>query len=1063
MTTLTANDDTYNALVNQSSDVDAAGGNDRLVVDWSSLTSPIRYNNEYGWGIYTDDAYSYVRFISFETYNIVGGSEGDDLRGGNSNDRLVGGAGNDTLNGYLGADVLDGGEGQDTWTVDYSSLNADVTVVMPVGSATYTVDITGAKIKSLENLNITTGLGNDKISTGSLAGNDDIRTGEGDDVIAPGLGFDRVDAGNGTNALILDYTSQTQNIIWTDLGYGWYRYQAGLNPVTSVDYYGVDRFRLQGGNGNDKLYGGNDADVLAGSNGDDILNGSGGADTINGGAGTDTWIFNYTGLLKDVSINIDGQIQKANTGAKLNGIEQLDATTDKGADTIICNKGVFNDRINSGEGDDTLTSGRGKDWINAGGGNDLLHMDWSSASKGINFSDQGYGWYRYTSGNGDKLDYYGIERFDIKGGSGEDYLRSFDGNDTLKGGAGSDTLNSGTGAAIIDGGAGIDYWDADLSATIKPVVIDATAGQKQPQGKLALLAISGVEGFHLTTGGGDDVINNRAYSTSDLVNTGVGNDSVFLGLGFDETNGGDGSDTLNLDYSSLNSSVTRTDQGYGWYSYSDALATASIRFYGYEIFNLIGGTSDDNLIGGGLNDTLVGNNGNDVLNGGGGKDSIDGGLGNDRWIADYSGVTASLSLTLNNEGNGTLNGVGTTLTSIENVTLTTGLGKDIINLLAMNGNHVINTNAGDDTVRFSGGHQESNGGDGNDLLAFDFSSSVTALVRQDLGYGGWRFQDSAGLNTIKFYGFESFEMTGGSGNDRLYGFGGDDKINAGKGDDILDGGSGNDELTGGAGQDIFRFNSYGNGVDTIKDAEAGDTLRILNANLVGTVTDGNGSGVGNGQVERQYNQANGMTTLFIGTDGSSGAEVSIQLLGRYDANAFKLSGTDIRIMQGGGGNGGLQQGTPQDDKLLGTSGNDELRGGAGNDLLDGKGGDDQLDGGEGNDTLIGGSGADSLTGGNGADRFVLTNLSESAPGTLNRDVIIDFSPVDRIDLSAIDAIPDQNGDQAFEFITGDFTNVAGQLRYADGLIQGDVQGDGGVDFEIELVGKPAVDASIFIL
>lgn len=1066
MTTLTANDDTYTALANQTTEVDAASGNDRLVIDWSGLTGPIRYINDYGWGIYTDDAYSSVRHYNFETYDLTGGSESDDLRGGNGSDRLLGGPGNDTLSSYLGADKLDGGEGYDTWSVDYSSINTDITVKLPAQGASYTVPETGVQVKNVEALSITTGLGNDNINTSAVTGNDDIRTGDGNDTITPGFGIDRVDAGNGTDTLALDYTSQDQDVARTDLGYGWFRYQAGQNPKSYVDYYNVERFNIQGGKGNDKLYGGGNTDLLAGGAGDDILTGSGGADTINGGTGTDTWVFDYSGLMIDVTVNIDGLLQKTNTKAKITAIEQLNATTDKGSDTLTCNKGIYNDRIDSRDGDDTLTSGRGKDWLNAGGGSDLLIMDWSATTQSITWTDQGYGWSRFTSGSTDQIDYYGVERFNLQGGKGDDYLRSFDDNDTLKGGAGNDTLNSRAGQATIDGGAGIDYWDADLSATIKPVMIDAAAGQKQAQGKAAQVSITGIEGFHLTTGAGDDVINNRSYSTSDVVNTGVGNDSVFLGLGFDETNGGDGTDTLNVDYSSLNSSVTRTDQGYGWFSYGDSLNTASVRFYSYEAFNLTGGSSDDNLIGGGLNDTLIGNTGNDILNGGGGKDSIDGGPGNDRWLGDYTGATASLSLTLNASGNGTLNGVGTILTSIENVNLNTGLGRDTVNLSAMPGNHVINTNAGDDAVRLSSGQHETNGGDGNDLLAIDFSTSTSAIIRQDVGYGWWRFQDTAGLNAVKFYGFESFEVTGGSGNDRLYGFGGDDKLNGGKGDDILEGGAGNDELTGGSGQDIFRYSSNGNGIDTIKDAEAGETIRIQGVNLTDTVTEGDGSTTAQGRVERQYSQTDGVTTLYIGTDYGNGADVTIKLLGNYAPSAFKLGGSDIRLMEGsytpqGENTSGSQTGTNQNDKLLGTSGNDLLMGGAGDDLLDGKNGDDQLNGGEGNDTLIGGPGADTLTGGNGADRFTLNNLSESAPGILNRDVITDFTPAqnDKIDLSAIDAVPTLAGDQPFQFIAGDFTGTPGQLRYADGLLQGDVQGDGSVDFEIQLIGNPTLDAT----
>jgi len=37
------------------------------------------------------------------------------------------------------------------------------------------------------------------------------------------------------------------------------------------------------------------------------------------------------------------------------------------------------------------------------------------------------------------------------------------------------------------------------------------------------------------------------------------------------------------------------------------------------------------------------------------------------------------------------------------------------------------------------------------------------------------------------------------------------------------------------------------------------------------------------------------------------------------------------------------------------------------------------------------------------------------------------------------------------------------LKYEDGLLQGDIQGDGSADFEIELVGKPPLSLSELIL
>ena len=82
------------------------------------------------------------------------------------------------------------------------------------------------------------------------------------------------------------------------------------------------------------------------------------------------------------------------------------------------------------------------------------------------------------------------------------------------------------------------------------------------------------------------------------------------------------------------------------------------------------------------------------------------------------------------------------------------------------------------------------------------------------------------------------------------------------------------------------------------------------------------------------------------------------------------------------------------------------------------------------------------------------------------DVIAAFSMEqgDRIDLRPIDARPGDLGDQSFAWIDGAaFSNVSGQLRFADGILEGDVDGDGVADFEIGLTGvQTLLAASIWL-
>jgi serralysin len=64
---------------------------------------------------------------------------------------------------------------------------------------------------------------------------------------------------------------------------------------------------------------------------------------------------------------------------------------------------------------------------------------------------------------------------------------------------------------------------------------------------------------------------------------------------------------------------------------------------------------------------------------------------------------------------------------------------------------------------------------------------------------------------------------------------------------------------------------------------------------------------------------------------------------------------------------------------------------------------------------------------------------------------------DRIDVSGIDAISDTTEIDEFIFVGDDaFSGSAGELRFVhdgpDGLLEGDVNGDGTADMTIELLG-----------
>ena len=81
------------------------------------------------------------------------------------------------------------------------------------------------------------------------------------------------------------------------------------------------------------------------------------------------------------------------------------------------------------------------------------------------------------------------------------------------------------------------------------------------------------------------------------------------------------------------------------------------------------------------------------------------------------------------------------------------------------------------------------------------------------------FDDNIILNTSAV----NLNVKAGKGNDVITGGLGNDKIYGEAGKDVITGGKGNDKLYGGAGKDKFIFNS-GDGKDYIKDAEKGDVI-----------------------------------------------------------------------------------------------------------------------------------------------------------------------------------------------------------------------------------------------
>ncbi len=503
----------------------------------------------------------------------------------------------------------------------------------------------------------------------------------------------------------------------------------------------------------------------------------------------------------------------------------------------------------------------------------------------------------------------------------------------------------------------------------------------------------------------------------DTIDGGTGNDTLIGGLGNDLLIGGDGNDELS------------------------------------------GGLDSDTLFGGEGRDTLFGGEGDDFLLPGAGVDTIDGDSGFDTLSYDESSATGGVSVSFvagflgvaidwagdqdnfveierivgtsfddtldatsygqslqlfGGAGNDTITGGN------QNDTISGGDGED--RLYGGGGANIFIAGSGDDFIWIeSADDRIADGGAGYDrayVIAAGETLRVdetwTGVERFDLVSGAGI--DATGYGTALLMagwsGANPDALTGGLGNDTLFGLDGADTLRGGAGDDSLNGGNGNDHLWGGTGT-----NSYNGGegddqfyiqstTDTIEDGGPGyDRVRFLGSNEV-LVVDPSW-----GRIERYDSQGQN-----AGIDASA-----------MDVALLLASSTGSDALTGGSGR----------DSLYGGQGDDTLKGGANTDFLFGDEGSNLFDGGEGTDFFWIESTEDRIvdTGTTGSDRaFVLT-----ANATLF--VNDSWAGIERLDLRAANAGIDATGYAANLLLAGDVT--------ADSLTGGEgndrLYGNGGND------------------
>jgi Ca2+-binding RTX toxin-like protein len=972
--------------------INGQGGTDRT--DYARSKAAVVVN--LATGIATDgyggtDTLSGIENVRGSTFNdtITGDANANRLEGGVGNDTLTGGTGNDvfafapsgmgvdTITDFAAGDIVGVGTALTAGTAtagDGSAVTGkNVQVSSSGGVTTLWVDTNNAAGAELQiqltgtftanqftvtdngngtsSITLASGLalsgtaGNDTLT--GAGGNDTLTGLAGNDTLIGGAGNDSLDGGaDSDTASYVAATGAVTAYLWNNQATG----ADGSDSLTNIE-------NLIGSGFGDRLDGANTANSLDGGAGSDSMYGYGGNDTLSGGAGND---------VLDGGTDSDTASYAGATGAVTALLWNGQATGD-GTDTLASIENLlgsgFNDRldgdnsannVDGGTGADSLYGYGGNDTLTGGAGNDVLDgsadsdtvsyagatgavtaLLWNGQASGADGADTLVSIENLVgSGFNDRLDGdNGANMLD--GGAGVDGLYGYDGNDTLVGGAGDDSLTGGNGNDMFRFGASANGIDtiADLSLD-DTILVEATLGT-------------------ITAGNGSVVTGkNVQVSSSGGITT----------LWIDTNNIAGAEVQINIAGTYAANNLARVDNGNGTSSITRAAA-----------LNLSGTAGNDTLTGAGTNDTLSGLAGNDVLIGGAGNDALDGGADSD--TASFAGATGGVTALL---WNSLATGEGTdTLTSIENL-----IGSGFNDRL--DGDNSANSldggaGAGADSLYGYAGNDTLSGGAGNDILdgSTDIDTASFATAAGAITALLWNGQSTGdGTDTLT-----SIENLIGSGfNDRLdgtntanilEGSAGADSLYGYDGNDTLIGGAGDDSLTGGGGNDTYSYGASANGVDTVADMTLDDTI-LVEATL-GTISAGNGSAVTGKNV--QVSSSGGVTTLWIDTNNTAGAEVQINLTGTFSVNTLTL-------VNNGNGTSSITRAAALN--LTGTTGNDTLTGAGTNDTLTGLAGNDVLIGGAGNDALDGGADSDtaSFTGATGAvTAYLWGSQATGADGT----------------------------------------------------------------------------------
>jgi Ca2+-binding RTX toxin-like protein len=467
---------------------------------------------------------------------------------------------------------------------------------------------------------------------------------------------------------------------------------------------------------------------------------------------------------------------------------------------------------------------------------------------------------------------------------------------------------------------------------------------------------------------------------------------------------------------------------------------------------LYGDLGNDSLIGGADNDFLYGNEGNDIMRGGLGTDVMFGGQDNDTM---YGGLDPDVMI--GGPGNDVMyGGDGVIVGGILDAEPAVGAALLDDNLAGGSGNDTLYGGGGWDTLDGQDGHdvlvpgtgglvlggvEAMDGGQGDDIyvvedvltfLDMNFADrGLTALQLVNKG-AGFRQGNGLGVDEVRIAqtvaGDFNLAATNTLGLVQI--FSGIERVVIGTGLGAVADRTGTAAINVDAALAVPGINV---GLEILGNAGANI---IIGTAFDDTLDGGLGNDVLEGGIGNDTYVLSAATDTVIETTGAGSDTIII------DGNFSYTLGVDFENLTLAGVASVNGTGNGLDNVINGNSGNNALSGLAGND---------QISGGAGSDTINGGAGLDVLTGGAGNDLFTFDSVADIGNDPLLRERITDFATGDQVRFT-FDADTTQNGVQGFSVIGNAPFTGAGQLRFENGVLYGNVNADLNADFQIEMTG-----------